>query len=75
MRDHHLCFHRVPPHLSKRRGIEYVTIMKSLGIGFSVTVIIALFMSAIGMPLTVIFPTSAPIWMGLSTMLFMAMKD
>jgi hypothetical protein len=68
--------HPVPPHeLEKRQEKRHSDILKSVGIGFAITAVIAICMKTISMPLTVIFPTSAPIWMGFSTMLFMAVKD
>ena len=52
---------------------------RALFAGFSVstliTMVFATFLGAIAMPLTVILPTSAPIWIGIASLIFLAVKD
>lgn len=39
------------------------------------TLVFANFLSSIGIPITTILPTSAPIWVGIATMIFLTFKD
>ncbi len=61
----------MPPH--ERRGFSALVI--GLTTSSLITVFIASFMNSAEIPITTILPTSAPIWMGLATMLFMLLKE
>ena len=39
------------------------------------TMVLAILLKIIGIPITVILPTSAPIWIGIATMVFMVLKE
>jgi hypothetical protein len=61
----------MPPH--RRRGFS--ALINGLITSSLITASVAGLMDSAGIPMTTILPTSAPIWMGFATMLFMLLKD
>jgi hypothetical protein len=61
----------MPPH--RRKGFSALAI--GLIASSLITIFIAGFMNSAEIPVTTILPTSAPIWVGFSTMLFMLLKE
>lgn len=47
------------------------TLLAGVGISSVTTLFLGFCLSLVEMPLSVILPTSAPIWVGISTMIFM----
>ncbi len=68
LRHHHL-----PPHEK-----EKATSVRALSLGLTgasfITVMLMSIMFMSGLSVNVVLPTSAPIWMGFSTMFFMTLK-
>ena len=60
----------MPPH--KRKGLS--AMITGLAVSSVLTASMAVIMNISGIPLTTILPTSAPIWMGFATMLFMLLN-
>jgi hypothetical protein len=61
----------MPPH--RRR--DFSALINGLITSSLITASVAGLMDSAGIPMTTILPTSAPIWMGFATMLFMLLKD
>ena len=65
----------MPPHPQP----HYNNRLKSMVIGFALSTIVALIagfaLASIGIPVTVILPTLAPIWIGITTLTFMLFAE
>lgn len=64
----------MPPHPPHRKT-RLRTLTVSVLTGLAVTAVFALILKSYGIPTTVILPTSAPIWMGFSTMFFTVRRE
>lgn len=63
--------HRMKPH----QFSNYKALFAGFAVSTLITMVLATFLGVMTIPLTVILPTSAPIWIGIASMMFMAMKD
>lgn len=63
--------HSMKPH----QFSSYKALFTGLSVSTLITMVLATFLGVMTIPLTVILPTSAPIWIGITSLIFMAMKD
>ncbi|MBI2574957.1 hypothetical protein HYV82_03660 [Candidatus Woesearchaeota archaeon] len=63
--------HGMKPH----QFSNYRALFTGLTVSTLITMVFATFLGVMTIPLTVILPTSTPIWIGITSLIFMAMKD
>ncbi|MBI2141917.1 hypothetical protein HYU15_00315 [Candidatus Woesearchaeota archaeon] len=62
-------------HMKPHQFSNYRALFMGLAVSSLITMGFATFLGVMTIPLTVILPTSAPIWIGITSLIFMAMKD
>jgi ABC-type bacteriocin/lantibiotic exporter with double-glycine peptidase domain len=63
------------PHRKPHERSGFRPLAVSVFTALVITTVFAVLLKLYSIPLTVILPTSAPVWMGFSTILFMAMRE
>ena len=64
-----------PHHIHNQKNKGWKALVSGIFISSLITLSFAQLLFTANIPITVILPTSAPIWIGIATMIFLTLKD